>query len=322
METVRRLLNPSNSRIAIQAPDRIPLTHAALEDHVECTGDRLRELGAGRGDRIVSVLANGADAAAAIPAICSHATLVPIDPNATRTEYDALFRVLEPKMLLISAGSEPAAIDAATASGIPIVEADPQDEAGKFVITGRTGYVPATASDVEPDDYAYILQTSGTSGNPKLAPMTHRGACSAAAAIVDSLSFRSDDTCLLFTPLFHSLGVVSGVLVPLSSGGCTTVLAGFAPHEFFAALSGYQATWFPVVPALLTSIMEHATNYREEIARSSLRIIRPGGAPLSRDLIARVEAHWAGASLKSTDSQKHPRWPAGRSMTIETKAAQ
>jgi non-ribosomal peptide synthetase component E (peptide arylation enzyme) len=113
MATIAGLFRSRLSRIAIEAPGRVPLTHARLSEHIETTADRLRSLGVGRGNRVVSVVPTGPEAASAIPAISSTATFVPLDPNATRSEYELLFRTLEPRIVIIEAGVTHPAADAA-----------------------------------------------------------------------------------------------------------------------------------------------------------------------------------------------------------------
>ena len=92
----------------------------------------------------------------------SAATVVPLDPNATRSEYELVFRTLEPRIVIVEAGVAHPAADAARIARVPVLEAQSQLEAGAFTLNGRTGYVSAATDAVRPEDYAYILSTSGT----------------------------------------------------------------------------------------------------------------------------------------------------------------
>jgi acyl-CoA synthetase (AMP-forming)/AMP-acid ligase II/thioesterase domain-containing protein len=290
MATVAGLSRSELSQIAIEAPGRVPLTHARLSEHIETTGDRLRSLGVGRGNRVVSVVPAGPEAASAILAISSTATFVPLDPNATRSEYELLFRTLEPTIVLIEAGVAHPAADASCITRIPVLEVHREKEAGAFTLFGRTGYAPVPATDlITPDDYAYILSTSGTTGSPKFAPVPHRSVCATVASITDALKVESTDACLVFTPLFHSLGLVSGVLVPLSAGSRSIFLAGFDVQQFFRCLEEYRPTWFSAVPTLLRTMLEQAPAYGQVIERSPLRFIRSGGSPLAPELAEKIE---------------------------------
>jgi acyl-CoA synthetase (AMP-forming)/AMP-acid ligase II/thioesterase domain-containing protein len=290
MATVAGWFRSPSSRVAIEAPGRAPLTHSRLSEHIETTADRLRSLGIGRGDRVVSVLPAGPDAASAVLAVSPTATFVPLDPNTTRSEYELLFRTLEPRMVMIEAGVVHAAADAARIMRVPVLEVGSEEPAGAFTLNGRTGYTPVPSTDVVmPEDYAYILSTSGTTGNPKFAPVPHHSMCSTVASIADALKIESTDTCLVFTPLFHSLGLVSGVLVPFSAGSRSIFLAGFDAQQFFGCLGEFRPTWFSAVPPLLRTMVEQAPAYRQAIESAPLRFVRSGGSPLASGLIERIE---------------------------------
>jgi thioesterase domain-containing protein len=109
------------------------------------------------------------------------------------------------------------------------------------------------------------------------------------ASIADALKIESTDACLVFTPLFHSLGLVSGVLVPLSAGSRSIFLPGFDVQNFFGCLEEYRPTWFSAVPTLLRTMLEHAPAYSQAIERAPLRFVRSGGSPLAPGLAERIE---------------------------------
>lgn len=288
--TLAEMFRSDRLGAAIEAPGRAPLIHTRLAEHIETTSDRLRILGVGPGSRVVSVIPAGPDAASAIPAIAATATFVPLDPNATRTEYENLFQTLEPRIVIIEAGVAHPAADAARASRIPVLELQPTLEAGAFSLDGRTGYLSALADDVvTPEDYAYILSTSGTTGSPRFAPVPHYSACATVASITDALKIDPTDACLVFTPLFHSLGLVSGVLVPLSAGSRSIYLPGFDVPQFFRSLEEYRPTWFSTVPTLLRTMLERAPAYAKTIERAPLRFLRSGGAPLAPEVAEKIQ---------------------------------
>src|SRR5262249_7056762 len=131
--------------------------------------------------------------------------------------------------------------------------------------------------------------TSGTTGNPKLAPMPQSSACATVESIIDALGIGSADACLVFTPLFHSLGLVSGIFVPLAAGGRSIYLSGFDPREFFPALESFRPTWFSSVPSLFKTMVENAASHRSAIEKSGLRFVRSAGAPLAAALAGTVE---------------------------------
>jgi acyl-CoA synthetase (AMP-forming)/AMP-acid ligase II len=276
---------------AILAPARTELTFSALWNQIEQTRARLRELGIQRGDIVASALPNGPDAATAVLAVSSIATVVPLNPDGTKSEYDSLFLDLTPKVLLIPAhaeGTHPAAFSA-RGLRIPVVGVLSGQSAGVFTLEGRTGLAPGSGEVATPEDFAYILTTSGTTARPKLVPMPHRAACLAASISAGSMLITSADRSLNVSPLFHSLGLVSGLFAALREGGSVVCLPGLQVTQFFDQLVEYQATWFAAVPTMLQSIAEHAPANREKLERSRLRVIRTAGAALAPEIAERVE---------------------------------
>jgi non-ribosomal peptide synthetase component E (peptide arylation enzyme)/acyl carrier protein len=192
---------------------------------------------------------------------------------------------------LVPAGAEgthPAAFSARSLR-IPVVGVLSGKAAGVFTLEGRTGLAPGSGELAAPEDFAYILTTSGTTARPKLVPMPHRAACLATSISAGSMLITSADRSLNISPLFHSLGLVSGLFAPLREGGSVVCLPGFQVAQFFDQLVEYQATWFAAVPTMLQSIAEHAPSHREKLERSRLRVIRTAGAALAPDIAERVE---------------------------------
>lgn len=277
--------------IAILAPGRADLSFGALWSHIQQTGERLRALGIRRGDLVASVLPNGPDAATAVLSVSSVATFVPLNPDGRKPEYDSIFLDLTPRLLLVPAGleAEHPAARAARSLGIPVIGVVCGKEAGAFSLEGRSGIAPAGGEPATADDFAYILTTSGTTARPKLVPLPHRAACLAIAASSGSMRLAPADRSLNISPLFHSMGLVSGVFATLSEGGSVVCLPNFQVTQFFDQLVEYQATYFAAVPAVLQSIAEHAPANREKLERSSVRVIRTVGAALSPKVADQLE---------------------------------
>ncbi len=289
-EMVATQANQFGRHAAILAPGRDPLTFARLQQQVEETFARLRELGVGRGDLVASVLPNGPDAGAAVLGVSSCATIVPINPDAQRAEYEWLFRELSPKILL-AAGAAPAAREAARTANVPVIDVIPKAEAGAFALHAemRTR-ISGSGEFAVRGDIAYIVATSGSTARPKLAPLTHRIVCATIASLVDVLALTPADRGLNFSPLFHVLGLHGGLLAPIGSGGSAVLTSGFHALDFFQWLDQFQPTWFSAVPAILQTIMDHADRYESVLESAPIRFVRTGGAPVPSALVDRVES--------------------------------
>ena len=159
--------------IAIAAPERDPLTYGGLREQVARTGDALAQAGIGPGDRVAIVLPNGPEMAAAFLATAAHATAAPLNPAYRVDEFAFYLEDLRAKALILEAGAESPAIQAAERVGVPIVGLTPDTGAGAGSFSLD---IPAGAGDGRSngagDDAALVLHTSGTTSRPKIVPLT------------------------------------------------------------------------------------------------------------------------------------------------------
>jgi acyl-CoA synthetase (AMP-forming)/AMP-acid ligase II len=142
---------------------------------------------------------------------------------------------------------------------------------------------------VREDDVALQLYTSGTTGEPKGAQLTHRALLfGASLGGTEALGrWRSDDVSVLPLPLFHAGGLVYGLNGPYA--GCTTVIVREAqPALILAACREAPApvTRLGVVPAVLQMLLAHPGF--DARAFESLRTLTYGGAPASPLLLRRA----------------------------------
>lgn len=118
------------------------------------------------------------------------------------------------------------------------------------------GYSPDPAYvDVEPDDLAEIMFTSGTTGDPKGVTLTHRNIVSNAQAVKRIFPSSSSDRLLSLLPLSHMLEQCGGLLVPLLGGARVVYPVSRQPSLLFKAIQENQITLLLVVPQGLQLIM-------------------------------------------------------------------
>jgi amino acid adenylation domain-containing protein len=276
---------------AILAPGRRPLTYGRLWQHVNNVVRTLDAIGLNRHDRIALVLPNGPEMAVAVLAVAAGATCAPLNPAYGPYEYHAYLAALHPKALIIQAGRDSAAHAVARALGVNIFELSPQleAEAGLFRLTDEKYPHAELPAFARPDDVALVLQTAGTTSQPKTVPLTQANICASAYATGMALALTASDRCLNVLPLFHAHGLLTALLASLAAGGSVVCTAGFSVPQFFAWMEEFRPTWFTAVPALHQAILTHAAPYRELIARSSLRLLRSSSAVLPPSLHAALE---------------------------------
>jgi len=103
-------------------------------------------------------------------------------------------------------------------------------------------------SPAKPEDVAMILYTSGTTGRPKGAQLTHRNITSNLASIIQAWRITSADRFLLTLPLFHAHGLILGLHSALFSGCLTFLRARFDAEEVLRELAALRCTLYMGVP--------------------------------------------------------------------------
>jgi acyl-CoA synthetase (AMP-forming)/AMP-acid ligase II len=137
--------------------------------------------------------------------------------------------------------------------------------------------------DVTPDMGALALPTSGTTGNPKAALLSHRAVTADAGLVAERMGLRATDTWLTVMPLHRSGGCGTTVLGCLATGATMICSPTWAPHDVAVHLRGSDVTVLSAFPRALDALA-HAT----DVPSSSVRLVQTGGAPVSPALVRSV----------------------------------
>ncbi|MGI3779027.1 MAG: acyl--CoA ligase [Janthinobacterium lividum] len=276
---------------AIGAPDRAPLTHGGLRALADATVASLNAMGIGRGDRVAIVLPNGPEMAAAFICVAAGATTAPLNPAYKPDELDFYLSDLKPRAMLVLAGAETPARDAATRAGVPLVELTPGTLAGSFTLAPAAPLsgTAAQPGPAQPNDTALVLHTSGTTSRPKIVPLTQRNVTASAHHIATTLSLVPGDVCLNIMPLFHIHGLIAATLSSISAGASVVCTPGFNAFKFFAWFAAVTPTWYTAVPTMHQTILERAPRNAEAIATSRLRFVRSSSASLPPQVMTALE---------------------------------
>ena len=275
----------------IHSPGRPPLTYERLYRHVEAVVQTLRTMGLGRHDRVAVVLPQGPEMAVAFLAIAAGATCVPLNPNYSAEELQRYLAELQAKTLLLQTGIESPARTVAQAQGLRLINLSPclEAEAGLFTLSSISPAPTVGDGFAQPDDVALVLQSSGTTAQPKIALLTHRTLCRWAHDVRQELALVAHDRCLNVMPLFHGHGLLVTTVAPMVAGASIVYPAGFSASQFFACLDEFRPTWYSASPTIHQAVLASAASYHEIIARCPLRFIRSSSAPLPLRVLTELE---------------------------------
>jgi long-chain acyl-CoA synthetase len=133
------------------------------------------------------------------------------------------------------------------------------------------------------DDVAIILYTSGTTGRPKGAAISHVNVAHSVLHHAGNLGLTSDDRSLIAVPLSHVTGLLCGVIAPFSTGGELILLSTFKAPEFLRVAAASRMTYTIMVPAMYELCLRVAEFDGFDL--SAWRLGHFGGAPMPQSTI-------------------------------------
>ncbi len=261
--------------VAVRLDDRT-VKYAELDRAARGIAGALRERGIEPGDHVAVMVPNVPEFTLAyFGVLYAGCTVVPLNILLAAPEVAYHLEDSESKLLIAHPlFSEPAEAGAREA-GVPLVWAGDTPDSD---LSGMAGADPVDAPYLTAeDDTAVILYTSGTTGKPKGAELTHSNLLLNCSVVVPRLlPLGPDDVALATLPLFHSFGQTCIQNAMISVGGSFTLLPRFTPEDALAIMQRDRVTLFAGVPTMYFAILnlEGGENYD----LSSLTYCMAGGA--------------------------------------------
>ena len=277
---------------ALRTPERKALhfegrtwTFGEMQDEIEACAARLRALGIGKGDRVAFLGLNqpmfffSMFAAARLGAI-----FVPLNFRLTGPELAFMIEDCGAAALIVDAHLTP--VITPVRPQLKSVKAflSAEDEANWVV--GEAPPSPEIAND--DDDVAMIMYTSGTTGRPKGAMLTHGNFWWNNINSLLMTDMLQDDITLTAAPIFHIGGLNVTTLVTLQKGGQVILQRAFDPGCALAAIAEHRVTTMFGVPAMFLFMAQHPDFATTDL--SSVRGLIVGGAPCPLPILKTYEA--------------------------------
>ena len=254
---IQRLADLQPDHAAIVASGFAPLSYRELQCLAGEVRAALRLAGFSRDARIAISMRDSPQAALAIVAVACSAVSIPLNPRQTLSEIETCFAAVRPDAVLVVKGADSAAKSAAERKGITIIEVTQAKEGTLAFDFARpkTGIAapPDQPDEPDPDAPAFILQTSGTSAEPKLVPYSHRNMLVTAAIAKAWYNLTPQDRCLSVSPVFYAHGLKVTVFTPLLTGGTVTFptdASKFDYSEWFGVSEAHLVFGWPDAPSL------------------------------------------------------------------------
>nr|BFD95679.1 long-chain fatty acid--CoA ligase [Kitasatospora sp. Xyl93] len=270
------------------------LSFADLEARSARTAHWLAGLGVEPGDRVAVLLPNVPEFAVLYYGILrAGAVVVPMNPLLKTREIEHCLADAGAAVLLAWHAGAEHAVEGARRTGTRLVAVEPAalaatlaDQPAGPPRTGRRGAA----------DTAVILYTSGTTGAPKGAELTHRNIVCNVRAGVRVLGLVEGDVIFGGLPLFHSFGQVIGLNCAVSVGACVTLVPRFDPLAALSVIERDRVSVFLGVPTMYTLMLTHPQRAGYDV--SSLRVCLGGGAPMPPEVLRGFEADFGCVVLE------------------------
>jgi fatty-acyl-CoA synthase len=148
-----------------------------------------------------------------------------------------------------------------------------------------TARAPETVIDenVSPEETALVMYTSGTTGRPKGAMLTHANITWNAVNVLIDVDVAGDEVSLVSAPLFHTAALNMLCLPTLLKGGTAVLVRAFDPDRAFDVVEAHRVTWMFGVPAMFQAMAQSPKWTTADL--SSIRTLMCGGAPVPENLI-------------------------------------
>jgi long-chain acyl-CoA synthetase len=146
------------------------------------------------------------------------------------------------------------------------------------------------------DDTAVILYTSGTTGQPKGAELTHDNLTRNVEVGRELLDASPDDVVFGGLPLFHVFGQTCGLNASVAAGACLTLLPRFDATKTLEILQRDKVTIFQGVPTMYVALVNHPN--RADYDLSSLRVCASGGAAMPVEVMTAFEKEFGCVVLE------------------------
>ncbi|WML57097.1 long-chain-fatty-acid--CoA ligase [Neobacillus sp. PS2-9] len=266
------------------------ITYADLDNEVDCVAAGLSSIGLRKGDKVALLLGNCPEFVTAYYGILrAGAVVVPINPTYTSAEISYILSNSHAKAVITDSPLE------STISPLKeqlehlkmvIYTESIKSELSWEVLFQETNDIFVSPS-IHEDDLAVILYTSGTTGKPKGAMLSHRNMASNVESLSKLTEFTEGDRMITVLPMFHVFSMSVCINLPIACGATIVIVPKFSPAEVIKTIRREKATLFAGVPTMFSFMLQLPETTAADF--SSIRACFSGGASIPVELLHRFE---------------------------------
>ena len=280
-------------RVAVRV-DNAAMTYRALDEASVRVAGLLRARGLQPGERVGIMLPNVAEVPVVYYGVLrAGGVVVPMNPLLKHREVAYYLGDSGAGLIFAWHTFADQARDGAEQSGADLIVVDGVGFP-ELLASADPEYQVADRDD---EDTAVILYTSGTTGHPKGAELTHGNLISnTEVARTDIVRATPDDVIFGGLPLFHVFGQTVALNVSIAAGACLTLLPRFDPAHALQIIADHRVTVFEAVPTMYVALLHQPD--RAAYDTSALRMCISGGAALPVEVLRGFEEAFAVTVLE------------------------
>lgn len=289
MDTVRACIehhaDATPDRTFLIAPDvDRTLSFAELKTAVDAVGEQLDRLGLARGAKVAFLLNNGYwTLRLFLGVMASNRIIVPLNAVAGTVQLVHVLGHSDTEVVFVAPEYRDKLAEIMAQVERPIRVIETTDEDGPD--WPAAGNPVATPAPPEPKDIALLLYTSGSTGLPKGAMISHGAVTSGGRNVMQGHQLKPEDRALCVLPVYHINGAMVTVSAPLYSGSSVVMPRRFSAQQYWQLVAKYRCTWSSIVPTIIKYLLDRADqepfDFGNDERLAAFRFARSASAPLA-----------------------------------------
>lgn len=272
------------------------LSYGELRDQAAALASALHARGVGAGDKVAAILPNGPEFVIAYFA-CARlgAVYAPLNTRYRQRELSFMLADCEARALIMIdsyADFAYAPLIDELRHALPllkhVITVGGPGGADSFDALLESGDAPPPALIAPAQDVFTILYTSGTTGTPKGAMLTHANVVRNAIAMAEAMEWTAADVLLVAVPMFHVFGMTPSIMSAIAAGSRMVALETYGPEAALRAIQAERVTIHHGVPTMFILELNHPAFAAYDL--SSLRTGIIAAAPCPVEIVRRIRA--------------------------------
>ena len=289
METVRACIeqhaDATPDRPFLIAPEvDKTLSFQELKAAVDDVGDHLDQLGIEQGAKVAFLLNNGYwTLRLFLGVMASNRIIVPLNAVAGTVQLVHVLGHSDTEVVFVAPEYRDKLAEIMAQVDRPIRVIETTDDAGPAWPEAEKP--PVKVAMPAPHDTALLLYTSGSTGLPKGAMISHSAVVNGGRNVTEGHQLTADDRALCVLPVYHINGAMVTVSAPLYSGSSVVMPSRFSATDYWRLVAQYKCTWSSIVPTIIKYLLDRAEqepyDFGNDERLAAFRFARSASAPLA-----------------------------------------